>query len=195
MTTINLLPWRERRRELNRRAFVVGMAASIAGAAVLLAVAWLRTEAEIDKVRAANHGTAVRVADLDDRLQAAAGLRDTIAGTDARIATVRGLHRARFDTVRVFHELGGTLAAGVHYTSVARRDRAISVRGFAEAESSVSALMRNLDRSAQFGAPTLKNIADAGGQGMVAFDLTFDTTGVPGDRRRTGSEPEATHAG
>lgn len=195
MTTINLLPWRERRRELERRAFAVGMAASIAGAAVLLAVAWVRTEADIDKVRAVNQGAAARVADLDDRLQAAAVLRDRMAGTDARIATVRGLHDARVDTVRVFEELAGTLAAGVRYTSVTRRGRTISVRGFAEAESSVSALMRNLDRSARFGAPTLGNIADAGGQGTLAFDLTFDTTDVPGDRRRTGTEPEAPHAG
>ena len=195
MTTINLLPWRERRRELRRRAFVVGIAASIAGAAVLLAVAWLRLEAEIDTVRVANHGTAVRVRDLDDRLQAAAVLRERIAGTDARIAMVRGLHGARVDTVRVFDELAGTLATGVRYTSVARHGRAISVRGFAQAESSVSALMRNLDRSARFGAPTLRNIADAGGQGTLAFDLTFDTTDIPGDRRRTGTEPEATHAG
>ncbi len=195
MTTINLLPWRERRRGLKRRAFVVGMAASIAGAAMVLAVAWLRIEAEIDNVRVANHGTAARVADLDDRLQAARELRDRIAGVDARIATVRGLHGARVDTVQVFDELAGTVAAGVRYTSVARRGRAISVRGFAEAESSVSALMRNLDGSARFGAPTLRNIADAGSQGTLAFDLTFDTTGVLGDRRPAGTEPEATHAG
>ena len=195
MTTINLLPWRERRRELKRRAFAVGMAASIAGAAMLLAVAWLRIEAEIDEVRAANHGTAARLADLDDRLQAARELRDRIGLMDERIATVRGVHGARVDTVRVFDELAGTLAAGVRYTSLARRGRAISLRGFAEVESSVSALMRNLDRSAQFGAPTLRNIADAGGQGTVAFDLTFDTTGVPGDRRSAGTELEATHEG
>ena len=194
MTTINLLPWRARRRELKRRAFAVGMAASITGAAVLLAVAWLRVEAESDKVRAANHGTAARLADLDDRLQAARELRDRIAAMDERIATVRGLHGARVNTVRVFDELAGTLAAGVRYTAVARRGREISVRGFAEVESSVSALLRNLDGSAQFGAPTLRNIADAGGQGTVAFDLTFDTTGAPGDRR-TGTEPEATHEG
>ena len=195
MTTINLLPWRARRRELKRRAFAVGMAASIAGAAALLAAAWLRIEAEIDEVRAANHRTEARLADLDDRLQAGRELRDRIGLMDERIATVRGVHGARVDTVRVFDELAGTLAAGVRYTSLARRGRAISLRGFAEVESSVSALMRNLDRSAQFGAPTLRNIADAGGQGTVAFDLTFDTTGVPGDRRPAGTEPEATHEG
>lgn len=195
MTTINLLPWRERRRQLKRRAFVVGMAASIAGAAALLTVAWLRMEAEIGKVRTANHATAARVADLDDRLQAAAELRDRIVGMDERIATVRGLHGARVDTVRVFDELAGTLAGGVRYTFVARRGRAISVRGLAEAESSVSALMRNLDRSARFGAPILGNIADAGGQGTVAFDLTFETTGVPGDLPHPETGPEAAHAG
>ena len=65
---------------------------------------------------------------------------------------------------------------------MARRGGMVSVRGTADAEGSVSTFMRNLARSARFGAPDLQNIADAADSGeRTMFDLSFEVARLPDD--------------
>lgn len=175
MTALNLLPWRERRRQRRRRAFVVGLASALAAAVAVLAVAWHVNEGALETARGQNARLAERLAALDSRLLELADIERSSAEIESRISALRRLEAERVDTVRVFAELASTLPPGLRYTALARRGGVISVRGTADAESSVSTFMRNLARSARFGTPSLQNIADAAGAGGRAlFDLSFE---------------------
>ena len=191
MTAINLLPWREQRRERQRRAFVAGLGASFAAAAAAIMIAALVVGARVDKARENNAGLAAQVVELDDRLAIADDLRRRNADIEARIDTLRRVHAARHDAVRVFDELARALVPGLRYTAVARRDGVVSVQGSADAESSVSAFMRNVGRSAWFSPPSLQNIADADGAQAV-FDLTFTVLDIA--RREAEPDEESSDA-
>lgn len=191
MTALNLLPWRERRRQRRRRAFVVGLASSFGASVAVLAVAWHVTESALEAARGRNAGLAAQLTALDGRLLEMTDVERGNAGIERRISALRRLDAERLDTVRVFDELATTLPPGLRYTALARRGGVISVRGTADAESSVSTFLRNLERSTRFGAPSLQNIADttdSGGRAM--FDLSFETRGLPDDAE----VQEPTHA-
>ena len=180
MTVLNLLPWRERRRQRRRRVFVVGMAWSFAAAAAVLGLAWHVTDVAIELAREENARLAEQLAGLDSRLQELAAIERSNAEMAGRITTLRRLDAARLDTVRVFDELARTLPPGLRYTALARRGGVVSVRGTTDAEASVSTFMRNLARSPWFGAPSLQNIGDAADPGGSAmFDLSFAVASPP----------------
>ena len=182
MTVLNLLPWRERRRQRRRRVFVVGLAWSFAAAAAVLGLAWHVTDSAVELAREENARLAERLTGLDGRLLELANIERSNAEVAGRISTLRRLDAARLDTVRVFEELARTLPAGLRYTALARRGGLVSVRGTADAEGSVSTFMRNLARSPWFGAPSLRNIGDAaepGGRAM--FALSFEAANPPDD--------------
>lgn len=182
MTALNLLPWRERRRQLRRRAVVVGLGSSLGAAVVVLGVAWHVNESNLVAARGENARLAERIAALDSRLLELADIERGNTEIARRIGALRRLDAERVEAVRVFAELAGTLPPGLRYTAVARRGGMVSVRGTADAESSVSAFMRNLARSARFGAPNLQNIADAADSGERAmFDLSFEVARLPDD--------------
>ena len=174
MTALNLLPWRERRRLKCRRAFVVGLASSLAVALAVLAVAWHVNESALDAARDRNSRLSERIAALDSRLLELADIERGNAEMETRISAFHRLEAERLGTVRVFSELARTLPSGLRYTALARRGGVISVRGTADSESSVSVFMRNLARSARLGSPSLQNIADvADSGGRAMFDLSF----------------------
>ena len=180
MTAIDLLPWRQRRRAASRRWFALGIAASVALGGAVLALVWARLDGSLTRLAEENRRLAERVAALDGRVQAAAELRRRLDETESRALEVRRLRALRGHLVEVFETLARAPVPGVRFTTLASRSGAISARGSADAESSVSGLMRNIERSARFSAPTLRNIADAAetaatSDASVLFDLTFVT--------------------
>ena len=182
MTALNLLPWRERRRQLRRRAVVVGLGSSLGAAVVVLGAAWHVNGSAVVAARGENARLAERIAALDSRLLELADIERGNTEIARRIGALRRLDAERVEAVRVFAELASTLPPGLRYTAVARRGGMVSVRGTADAESSVSAFMRNLARSARFGAPNLQNIADAADSSERAmFDLSFEVARLSDD--------------
>ena len=173
MTTINLLPWRERRRERSRRTFVGGLAGAFLAALVGVVAGWQWMDGRITDAGGENARLTRHVAEIDARLATMAEVARRNAETETRIATVRDLHAQRIETAGVLDELVRTLPPGLHYTTLARRGGLISVRGTADSESSVSAFLRNVERSARFRAPNLQNIAEGRGN-RAAFELTFE---------------------
>ena len=176
MTAINLLPWRERRGQRRRRIFAGSIAASLAAAVGTVAGIGLLLDARIAEARQENARSTERLGVLDSELAGLADLGERAALLETRIGAIRRIQAERRGTLRVFNELARTLPPGLRYTALARRGTAISVRGIADAESSVSALMRSVERSPQFTNPSLQNIADAAAHGAHAvFHLTFET--------------------
>ena len=179
-TALDLLPWRERRRQRRRRVFVVGLASALAAAVAVLAVAWHVNEDALETARGQNARLAERLAALDSRLLELADIERGNTEVARRLSALRRLDAERVEAVRILAELASTLPPGLRYTAVTRRGGMVSVRGTADAESSVSTFMRNLAGSAQFEAPSLQNIADAADSGGRAmFDLILGTARLP----------------
>ena len=190
MNSINLLPWREWRRERARRTFFVHLGLSGAAAiAVVLALGW-QLDRESVRMDRRNDYLRERIGGLDRRIADIERLTDRTGQILSRLAAARGLQGNRQTMVRTFDALARTVANGVHYTSLSMTDGLFAASGAAASNDRVSSLMRNLEGSPWFAAPSLKSISESrdsphyGGRASE-FELTFRRAGTEREIRRS----------
>ncbi len=175
MPSINLLPWRETERALNRREFGVGVIGTVfAAAAVTLFVSWGFSSA-IDRQNERNALLKREVAELDKQIAEILGLEEQKRRLDARMAIITRLQRSRPEVVHVFDQLVRTLPDGVSLTAVKQTDKRIELKGLAQSSTRVSTFMRNVEDSTWLTNPELQVIETikSGAQGS---DFTLFVT-------------------
>lgn len=177
---INLLPWRQRRRDRQRRAFLAQLGIVFGGAACLVFLAALVLDGRIASQDARNEFLRSSLAELGRQADAIESIRRRTDETLERLRVLADLQRARTRTVRILEELARTVTPGVHYTSLVKRGTQITARGIARSNHAVSALMRSLEASERFEAPRLKDIeetrANEEADQIAVFELTFATS-------------------
>lgn len=190
MNSINLLPWREWRRERARRTFFVRLGLSGAAAfALVLALGW-QLDHESVRMDRRNDYLRERIGGLDRRIADIERLTDQTEQVLSRLAEARGLQGNRQTMVRTFDALARTVADGVHYTSISMTDDLFAAVGVAASNDRVSSLMRNLEDSPWFAEPSLKSISESrdsphyGGRASE-FELTFRRAGTKREIRRS----------
>lgn len=185
MANINLLPWRERRREVRKKEFVVTLVITIIAAVVILLLADRIMQNNISNQNARNEVLREQIVILNTEIEEIRQLREQKAALTERMTVIQNLQGTRPVIVRLFDELVRTLPEGVYYNTVTRTNDVVSIQGVAESNNLVSALMRSLDDSEWFANPTLRQvnalpgaINSAGGQesGQNQFDLTVRVT-------------------
>ena len=177
---INLLPWRQRRRDRQRRAFLAQLGIVFAGSASLVFLtAWV-LDTRIAGQDARNRFLRSGLGELERQVDAIEVIRRRTDETLERLQALWELRRDRTGTVRTFEELARTVTPGVHYTSLVKRGTKITAHGVARTNNAVSALMRGLEASGRFEAPRLKGIEEIRTNGQAdhaaVFELTFATS-------------------
>ena len=177
MVRINLLPWRQRRRERARRVFLAQLLVSFVVAAVLVVVAEIHVHGLIEQQRQRNLLLVNHGAELDAEIAEIDGLNRRSDELLARVEVLQALWEDRSTTVEVFEGLARSVVAGLHFVALSRRGDALVAHGAAESNDRVAALMRNLRDSPRFAAPNLKNIGGhidpAYGEHSAPFELLF----------------------
>ena len=180
---INLLPWRQWKRERRRRVFFIKLSLACAASTLLIVLAGISLAAGIGNQEERNRFLLGRLAELDIRIHESEVLRRRREGIAGRLDVLVRIGNSRSAAVRVFNELADALVPGVHYISLAKRGSVLAARGVAESNEAVSALMRNLRDSPTFARPHLKRIGEAHGelaeQPSTKFELTFVASGSP----------------
>lgn len=196
MNAINLLPWREWRRERARRTFFVHLGLSGALAfAVVLSWGW-HLDTESRQMDHRNGYLRELIAELDRRLAEIEALREETDRVLSRLEVAHALQGNRQEMARVFDALAQTMADGAHYTSLSMAGYLFTAHGAAASNERVSTLMRNIEDSRWFAEPNLRSISEIrdgphyGGRASE-FELTFRRTNGEGDPDR--SQPP--HAG
>jgi type IV pilus assembly protein PilN len=188
MANINLLPWRERKREEHKKSFFISLGVAAGIAVALLGLSDRVVNASINNQAALNEYLRQQIVLLDEKLVQIKLLREQKAALTERMAVIQGLQGTRPIIVRLFDELVRSLPEGVYYNSIIRTGDSISLEGVAESNNRISALMRDLDASKWFADPDLRQvnalpgaINDAGAQESVQneFQLTVKVT-TPG---------------
>ena len=128
---INLLPWRQRRRDRQRRTFLAQLGIVFAGSASLVFVtAWV-LDARIASQDARNRFLRSGLGELERQADAIEVIRRRTDETLGRLQAIRDLRRDRTGTVRTLEALARTVTPGVHYTSLAKRGTKITAHGVA----------------------------------------------------------------
>ncbi|MGH8670594.1 MAG: PilN domain-containing protein, partial [Burkholderiales bacterium] len=155
MIRINLLPYREHRRQASQRQFYVmaGAAAAIALATVILIHTFNANRLQNQATR--NEYLNTEIAVLDKKISEIKTLQEQIQALLARKQVVETLQSSRSDVVHLLDQLARVLPEGVYLTSVKQTDRVVALEGYAQTNARVASLLRNLASSPWLSQPTL----------------------------------------
>ena len=170
--TLNLLPWREAQRRRRNRLFSLQLGGTFAAAWALIGAFVVHFEDVATGQRARNALLEDRVAEFERRVEEVERLRQRGRALTGRIEFIQALEPQRGSLARVLEAMVNTLPVGVHYQAVALRGDVLALRGVTASSQGVPALMRNLQQSPWFAAPTLLSIQD------VALDASAAGSGA-----------------
>jgi type IV pilus assembly protein PilN len=179
MARINLLPWREELREERRKRFLVALVAVVVGSVGAVLIADQVISSAIDRQIARNDYIGKQIAVVDERIKQISDLKERRQQLVERMRIIQDLQGNRPISGRIFDQLARTLPDGVYFTEVKMVGKSLSITGAAESNNRVSDLMRNLDASDWFDAPSLTEVkATTAGQLDQAnvFQLTVRQT-------------------
>jgi type IV pilus assembly protein PilN len=158
MARINLLPWREERREQRRKRFLLVLVGVLAGSAGALLMANQVISSAIERQIARNDYIGKQIAVVDERIKQISDLKARRQQLVERMRIIQDLQGNRPISGRIFDQLARTLPDGVYFTEVKMAGKTLSITGAAQSNNRVSDLMRNLDASDWFDAPSLTEV-------------------------------------
>lgn len=161
MAQINLLPWREERRQERKKEFITTCALVAALAVGLVLLADRVVNSQIDNQKARNQYLADNIKILDEQVAEIRELQKKRNQLIERMRVIQELQGNRPIIVRVLDQLVRTVPDGVFYTSLKTKDKTITIDGVAESNNRVSSLMRRLDASDWLANPSLDRVRAA----------------------------------
>ena len=173
MTKINLLPWREeRRQELKRQFFVILFGVALIGAGCVYLVE-MTVQGQIENQRNRNDFIVSETKKLDAKIKEIEELKKKRERLVERMNVIQDLQGNRPVIVHVFDQLAKTIPDGVFYNSITANGDTFTIEGLAEANNRVSNLMRNLSASHMFSEPNLSTVQvqERNGEDWSRFSL------------------------
>ena len=176
MANINLLPWREARRQERKKQFLIGLGATLAGAALSVFFWDLAVNSRIDYQQSRNQYLRTQIALLDQEVAEIRDLKRKRNQLIERMRVIQALQGNRPVIVRLLDQLVRTVPDGVFYTSLETKANVVSIEGVAESNNRVSSLMRRLDASDWLENPNLDAVQAAPdyGEQATTFKLTVN---------------------
>lgn len=161
MAQINLLPWREERRQELKKEFLTTVALVIALAAGLVLLADRVVNNQIENQVARNQYLTENIKELDKQVAEIRDLQKRRNQLLDRMRVIQELQGNRPIIVRVLDQLVRTVPDGVFYTKLTTRNKSINISGVAESNNRVSSLMRRLEASDWLANPNLDKVVEA----------------------------------
>ncbi len=158
MIRINLLPHREEKRRMRRQQFY-----ALSGLIALLAVViWLFGYSVIDRYINAQEQQNVflkaEIVALDKEIEEIKRLKEQTDSLLSRKRIIESLQADRTETVHLFNELARQVPEGVYLKTLKQTGQKINLTGYAQSNSRISTLMRNLEASPLLERPDLIEI-------------------------------------
>src|SRR3970040_2261394 len=176
-TRINLLPWRDmRRKRQDRQLLTIAVGAWIL-MCVIIFYAHVHVSSLIENQNKRNEFMNQEIAKVEKEIKEIAALKKQRAALIARMNVIYQLQGDRTQVVHLFDELARKLPDGIYLASLSHAGSSIALKGVAQSNARVSALMRNLSASDWFAEPELEVITvKAQGSDRVS---EFSLTGKP----------------
>ncbi len=156
MAHINLLPWREERRQERQQQFIVALVAGLIFAAVVLYSAIWFADSLIGEQNDRNSYMQREIAVLDKKIKEIEALERAKERLLARMQVIQDLQSSRPKVVKVFDSLTRVVPDGIHLNKLTRQGKSLTLNGMAESNARVSVFMQKLDKHIEFDESNLK---------------------------------------
>lgn len=173
MANINLLPWREVQRNERNQATLIICGAMWAVACLIVLAGKVFMDSRIDHQKARNTYVQSEISALSKVIKEIEDLKDKRDALLSRMQVIQDLQKNRSQIVHVFDDLVSKLPNGVYYDTITKTQNSLGIKGKAQSNGRVSALMRSLDASDWFQNATLNvvNVVDQNGASVSQFDV------------------------
>ncbi|MCW8410054.1 PilN domain-containing protein [Legionella sp. PATHC035] len=158
MTQINLLPWRELKREQEKKLFTIMLLVCIVAAAFIVFLINSYASGLVSNQITRNQMLQKEINAMDAQLKEIKNLEKTREMLISRMSIVQHLQSTRTLMVHLFDELIKITPSGVYLTQVEGKNDIISVTGYTESNTFVSILMRNIENDDWLHNPVLSEI-------------------------------------
>lgn len=158
MTKINLLPWREERRQQLTKEFYILLGISAVLALLIFGLAYYYFDKSIEYQNQRNQFLNKEIKVLDEKIAEIKKLEAQKANLIARQEVIEELQASRTQMVHLFDELVKSIPNGVFLEKITQQGNAISLEGYSQSHSRVSDYMRRLELSAWFSGVELDYI-------------------------------------
>ncbi|MEH6549178.1 MAG: PilN domain-containing protein [Pseudomonadales bacterium] len=175
MTNINLLPWREERREAQRKDFLAVLTTVVIAGLVLVGLVWWAMSMAVSNQSDRNAFIERETAVLAVRVKEIKQLKKRRGQLIDRMRVIQDLQGRRPVIVRVYDEIVRIMPDGVFFTQISSKGNRIYINGTAESNNRVASLMRNIAQSEWFSSPNLSEVKANRSYGEQAnnFVMTF----------------------
>lgn len=176
MTDINLLPWREIKREQAITIFKTSLISVLVIVALTVFVINYYIGTKIDLQTILNQRITTEVTEYKKHILEIKNLETLRQGLIARMTIIQNLQSTRTLTVRLFAELISILPDGVYVNRMERAGNKIIISGYTESNSNISRLMLNVESSLWIQLPELteiKKMKEGVGDLPSEFKLSF----------------------
>ncbi|MGM9452194.1 PilN domain-containing protein [Legionella bozemanae] len=158
MTQINLLPWRELRREQEKKLFTTILLACIVAAAFIVFLINLYASGLVRNQVTRNQILQKEINSMDAQIKEIKNLQKAREMMISRMSIVQHLQSTRTLIVHLFDELINITPSGIYLTQVEGKNDVITVSGYTESNAFVSILMRNIENNDWLHNPLLSEI-------------------------------------
>jgi type IV pilus assembly protein PilN len=183
MARINLLPWREIRRQQKQRNFMIMIAAGAVAAALLIIAIHLQINNLIAKQENRNEYLRGEITRLKKAEAEIKELDKVKARLLARLAVIQNLQTSRPGMVKVLDALPRLLPENIYLFLLKSDSSQVTMKGIASSNNTISVFMRNLAESAEFGEPVLTIVENREVNDIQAsvFELLVNRKGASKD--------------
>ena len=143
MILINLLPHREEKRRLRKRAFFAGLGLSAVMGLLVVGIGYTVLQQVTAAQISRNDFLKAEIARLDAQVKDIATLRAEIEALKSRQRSVEDLQTDRNTPVYLLDELAKYTPEGVYLTSIKQAGQVVAVTGVAQTNERVSEFLRN----------------------------------------------------
>jgi len=172
-TRLNLLPWREiRRREQDRQLLTIAVGAWLL-MAVIVFYGYVHVSAMIENQNSRNKFLQDEIKKVEAELKEINEIKKKKQALIARMNIIYQLQQDRTRIVHIFDDLVRKLPEGIYLTNMKQSGTSLDLKGIAQSNARVSALMRNLASSDWFEEPQLEiiNVKEKGADRISEFSL------------------------
>lgn len=173
MAKINLLPWRQERRQQKQKQFytLLGISAAFGLAVAIGAIMYV--DGLISNQNKRNDLLTKEIKALEVKIKEIESLEKQRASLLRRKQVIEELQASRSQMVHLFDELVRTIPDGVRLVSIKQAGQQLTLNGTAQSNARVSSYMRALQQSGWMTGPDLNIIEAKGGDRSMPYQFTL----------------------